>query len=214
MAEARRRSGSFGRLVVAGVASAALLALASAKVWVDHDLRVDGRTVADAPGATTDVGTLPLAGALGLLLLAAWGVLLVTRGRVRRGIGVVAVLVSLGLVACVVAGWTSLPDDVRGSVETQTGPGYDLSLRRTGWYWVAAVTSVLSTAVTAVSVVVMPRWPEMGRRYDAPATAAASARVPSPEDPDADPLAMWKAIEAGADPTDPGSAGPSRGDAT
>ena len=216
--EPSRPRSSFGRLVLLGVVCAGLVALAGAKVWVGHDLRINGRTVADEPGST-DLGTLPLAGALGLLLLAAWGVVLVTRGRMRRGIGVLTVLVSLGLVACVVAGWLSLPGDVRAGFPAGSRSGYDLTLHRTGWFWVAAVTSVLSCVVTVLSVRDMPRWPEMGRRYDAPAAAQVDA-VPAADDPEADNLALWKAIDQGADPTEvsrhdrPDPSGRGRGGAT
>ena len=47
---------------------------------------------------------VPLAGALALVALAAWGVLLVTRGRVRRVMAALAALASLGVLVAVVVG--------------------------------------------------------------------------------------------------------------
>jgi hypothetical protein len=45
------------------------------------------------------------------------------------------------------------------------------------------------------------RWPEMGRRYDAPAArAVAPGGGPAEEQEN---LELWKALDEGRDPTDP-----------
>jgi hypothetical protein len=46
-----------------------------------------------------------------------------------------------------------------------------------------------------VAVRFCPVWPEMGSRYDAPATR--------PQAEDLDDLDLWRAIDQGHDPTDP-----------
>ena len=46
----------------------------------------------------------------------------------------------------------------------------------------------------------MPGWPEMGRRYDAPADATAERAAPLPEEQEN--LDLWKAMDEGRDPTD------------
>ena len=57
-----------------------------------------------------DTGTrYPLASAISLVLLAAWGVLLVTRGRVRRAFAVLATLAAVALVVSVVVAYVTLP---------------------------------------------------------------------------------------------------------
>ena len=76
MADGRRL---FVPAVLAGLAGSGLAALSGGKPWAAPDGRA-GSTLVDHSG-----GHVPLAGALGLVALACWGVLLVTRGRVRRG---------------------------------------------------------------------------------------------------------------------------------
>src|SRR4051794_19544915 len=66
--------------VLVGRGAAALCALSGGKPWAAPDGQ-PGSTLVDDTG-----GHVPLAGALGLVALAAWGVLLVTRRRVRRGV--------------------------------------------------------------------------------------------------------------------------------
>ena len=80
-AMADRESGapsSFGPVVLLGLVSAALAAVASAKPWLGTGSSAGS---SDAAMTALDTGTrYPLASAVSLVLLAAWGVLLVTRG--------------------------------------------------------------------------------------------------------------------------------------
>ena len=66
----------------------------------------------------------------------------------------------------------------------------------TGWWWVALVASVVALAAAAVSVRSCGSWPEMGSRYDAP--------VARPRAEEMDDVDLWRAIDQGRDPTDPG----------
>jgi hypothetical protein len=189
MAESRR---TFGAVVGAGLASATLAAVAGHQPWARGS----------APGglgelsATVEAGKAPAANALSLVVLACWGVLLVTRGVVRRAVAVLAVLASLGLVAVVVAGFSSTPDHVRAAYRDLGVDHPDAGLA--GWYWVAAVATVLTLASTLLAARLVPGWPEMGRRYDAPADA-----VPEPVKPpeEQENLDLWKAMDEGRDPT-------------
>ncbi|MEP6815346.1 MAG: Trp biosynthesis-associated membrane protein [Marmoricola sp.] len=195
--ERRSRKASFGPVVLFGLAAAALMAVAGAKTWVSQD--VSGQFAGAALVGST-VGSMPLAGALSLLLLAAWGVLLVTRGRVRRALAVFGLVVALGLVACVVVGASTLPGDVRDVYAGVTARGGKLEVGYTGWFWAAGVGSVLSVAATLLAVRLVPAWPEMGSRYDAPGAAPVRDAADS-NDPDTTNLDLWKAIDAGEDPT-------------
>ena len=67
----------------------------------------------------------------------------------------------------------------------------------TGWFWTAAVASVVAVVPAALAVRLVPTWPEMGSRYDAPAGAASAA----PETVETD-LDLWHALDEGRDPTD------------
>ncbi len=183
--DARRRS-TFGPIVLGGLAAGALTAVASAKILVAAD--VDGLTGAVA---VLDSGRLPLASAFSLVVLAAWGVLLVTRGRVRRAVILLGTAAAVGVVVVLGFGFATLPDAVAGQLgatgSTDTGTHF------TAWYWLAWVGSLLSVGATLLAVVHAPRWPEMGRRYDAPG----SGPVAEPESN----LDLWRAMDEGRDPT-------------
>jgi uncharacterized membrane protein (TIGR02234 family) len=194
----RTRRGSFGPVVLLGLATAGLAAVASSKPWI-------GGATAGATDATMsagDTGTrYPLASALALVLLAGWGVLLVTRGRVRRTFAVLAALATAGLLVAVVVGHAQLPDQARASTQSVLS-GRTADTGFTGWFWTSAVAAVLAVVPAVLAVRLVGSWPEMGSRYDAPgAQADRQARevAPAPETEQE----LWKALDAGHDPTDP-----------
>ena len=192
MPEPRR---TFAPVLLVGLASATLCAVAGTKPWA----RV---TDSDAPGSAAswsmsfgDVGQMPVAGALSLVVLAAWGVLLVTRGWVRRAVTVLGAAAALGVVAAVVVGYSSAQDDVADSVRQIGATSVDTA--PTGWFWAAAVSSVVSLVATVLAVRYVRHWPAMGSRYDAP-----SLRPAPVVDPDeAADGELWRAIDEGHDPT-------------
>jgi hypothetical protein len=186
MAE-RTRPRGFGVTVLAGLVTAALCAVASAKPW--FGLSGD-RPVTGVPESQTRID-MPLALALALVVLAGWGALLVSRGIVRRACATVAVAAAVGVVACVVTAPFTLPDDLRSGLPVSSAePGVD----PTGWFVAAAIASVLSALVLVVAWRRTPSWPTMGTRYDAPATRSAHV----------DDTDLWKALDEGRDPTSPG----------
>jgi uncharacterized membrane protein (TIGR02234 family) len=193
--EARRRRGrSFGPVVLLGLGSSALAAVASAKPWYGSGTASGGDVALDA----LDQGAkFPLASAASLVLLAAWGVLLVTRGAVRRVFAVLCLVAAAALVATVVAGHATLPDTARDALRaalhpTDQNPGF------TGWFWTAAVASLLAVAASLLAVGLVASWPEMGSRYDAPAVAARAATPGGELDSQRD---IWHALDEGLDPT-------------
>ena len=186
----------FGLVVVLGVATSGATAYLSTRRWAEP--RIDG---ADAAGLSLlrldDLdGQLPLATALGLVVLAAWGVLLVTRGRVRRAVAGLAVLAAAGTLATVVSGWWALPRDFRERAEES---GLDLTVRTdwTAWYPLAVLAAVASLLCAIAALRWCGGWPEMGAKYDAP-----SARTPAKEPEDEQPEDLWRAMDEGRDPTD------------
>jgi uncharacterized membrane protein (TIGR02234 family) len=69
----------------------------------------------------------------------------------------------------------------------------------TAWWYVAVLAALLALGGAVLSVRFVRSWPEMGSRYDAPGGPAA------PVDPaDMEELDLWRAIDQGQDPTDPG----------
>lgn len=191
MSEPRR---SFGPVLLAGLVAGTLSAVAGSHAWVVDAGRLSRS--ADPLGTVAESGEMPLAAALGLVVLACWGVLLVTRRTVRRVVSVLGVLAAAGLTATVVVGWVTLPDVVADTIAEQTGSGDRAALDTTAWFWAAAIGALGSLVTTALAVRWVPRWPEMGTRYDAPGAAGAAT-----EPEDASSLDLWKAMDEGRDPT-------------
>lgn len=180
--------GTFGPVVAVGLGLSALLAVASAKPW--YALTGDGGLPPGMPDTESQADS-PLALSLALVVLAGWGALLVTRGRARRSVAAVALVAGLGVIAAVVAAPFTLPGQVREQVALT-----DLGVGPTAWYVVAAIASVGTVLTLLAAWRLVPTWPEMGSRYDAPGGSA------SAEDVDADdPRALWKALDEGEDPT-------------
>lgn len=180
----------FGPTVVLGVVGTGLGAFAGGKPWAVPDGGA-GSTLIDKSG-----GHVPLAAALGLVGLACWGVLLVTRGHLRRAVAVLGAVVAVGLVATAVVGRASALDSARhATVDLGRVP---TGAHTTAWWYVALIASILALFAAVVAVRYVPAWPEMGSRYDAPTGA------PEPRDPaDMEDLDLWRAIDQGRDPTDP-----------
>ncbi len=185
MPEPRR---TFGPVVLAGLASAGLAAVAGNRDWASSPASTTALVVGDSSAKA------PLAGALALVVLACWGVLLVTRGVVRRAVAVLAALAAWGVLATVVLGYGATADGLRDSLQQ---PDADVS--RTGWWWVCLVSSVIAVAATAAAVRFVPTWPAMGSRYDAPGAA------PPPREETS--LDLWRAMDDGRDPTLPSESG-------
>jgi uncharacterized membrane protein (TIGR02234 family) len=189
---------SFGPVVLLGLGAGTLAAVAGTRSWVDWDAEVVS-AAAPAVGYSIsgDVGEVPLAAALAFVVLACWGVLLVTRGPVRRGVALLASLASLGLLATTAFGWSSAADPLRRAFDDYDVTGHDLS--RSWWYWVAVVGAVVSVVAAALAVRLVPQWPEMGRRYDAPGAAAVAQPDAAAEEQSN--LELWRALDEGHDPT-------------
>ncbi len=199
---------TFGPVVLLGLATAGLAAVASAKPWVGSGRTGGGPGGGDASMTALDAGTrYPLASALSLVLLAAWGVLLVTRGRVRRVFAWVALIAAVALLVSVVVAYFTLPDSAASSYDQMMGrSSQDQGF--TGWFWTTAVCAVLALVPTVLAVRLVPGWPEMGSRYDAP---GARGVTPGPDgDPTGNTAAeqpvreqdLWQALDEGRDPTD------------
>ncbi len=186
MAE-RRDTGRFGVVVLAGLATSGLTAVAAANPWfrASGEHRIIG--LSDA-GNEAD---MPLALACALVALAAWGVVLVTGATTRRVVLAVGILAIVGVLACVARAPWLLPDQIADRLGA-----FDGEIQETGWYVVACVAVVLALATMVAGWRLAPRWPTMSSRYDAPSSGSASA-----PGVDADELTLWKALDEGRDPT-------------
>src|SRR6478735_8592812 len=196
---------TFGPVVALGLVSGALGAWAGSKPWVDGT-GADSSAEASLSVAMTAVGEIassPLATALAFVVLACWGVLLVTRGRFRRAVAALGVLAGLGYAATVVWAPFSLPDHLVAQVRRRTGATLD-DTSLTGWYWLAAVAALLVLASTVLALRLVRTWPEMGSRYDAPTGARggdSTGPAEAPADHPTENIDIWKALDEGRDPT-------------
>lgn len=205
MAEPTARR-TFGPVVLLGLASAGLAATAGTKPWVSGS---SGPIDTDQGAAMTSVLSLdsardaPLAGALALVVLACWGVLLVTRGRFRRVVAVVALVAALGTAVVTVEAARSLPPKLADALTEASGSDV-VSTSFTGWYAAALVAAVFSVLASAAAVRLVGTWPEMGSKYDSPAGERGDDRSPAGGEPGevpAENIDIWKALDEGRDPT-------------
>jgi uncharacterized membrane protein (TIGR02234 family) len=188
-----RRKG-FAPTVVGGLASAGLTAVAANQTWATAEPEQGEfafTTLTEAP-------QVPLVLTLSLVVLAAWGVLLVTRGGVRRVVAWLGALAAVGALVATVAGRWTLADSFERDFADQ---GATALVDYGAWWWVAVVAAALSAAVAVLAAANVGRWPEMGTRYDAPGTAASETPAAAPAEEQTN-LDLWKSIDEGHDPTE------------
>ena len=191
---AEQRS-TFAPAVLVGLVSGALVAVAGNQAWAKAaEGQGIGEQVASVSVAVGEAKA-PLASALALVVLAAWGVLLVSRGRFRRVLSWLVTIVAAGLLAAVVGAVLAAPDAVLDAYEPYGVT--DIDVQRTAWNWLALVGAMLSLGAAAIAVRDVGSWPQMGRRYDAPGAPDAE-----PEPEERSNLDLWKAMDEGRDPTD------------
>jgi uncharacterized membrane protein (TIGR02234 family) len=195
---------TFGPVLLVGLASTGLAAYVGQKPMLrvsTDDLREFG-ALSTAGLGSAEV-SFPLVGALALVALAAWGIVLVTRGRFRQAMAVVAAIAAAGMLATLVVGGFFQDDDAAEDVADQLGLAAladRLPIDPTPSFWVALFAATVSTAAAVATVRLAPGWPEMGSRYDAPAThEPRTSDVPAEERSNLD---LWKSMDEGEDPTD------------
>ena len=157
---------TFGAVVAAGLAAAALAAVAGHQPWAHGSAPVDS---ASCPRPWRPAGCPPPTRSR-LVVLACWGVLLVTRGVVRR---VVSVLARAGRAGAGRRGGGRLRQRARTAVRdayqrARRGRRRRRPLRLVLGSRRRRAADRADHAAAAVRLV--PTWPEMGRRYDAPRT--------------------------------------------
>ena len=198
----RRPARVLGYVVVALVAAAVLLWASSRSTWVSAswDTPLRGRVLAAAPGAATEPVLVPWA----LLSLAAVAGVLATSGWGRRVVGAVTAVAGVWALVQALAGLATPPADALPDAAREGGRLAGVAVGIVGPV-LAALGALLLAGAGVLVVVVAPRLPRLGARYDAPTGAPASrsadevgGRPARRGDPDAE---LWKALDAGEDPT-------------
>ena len=178
--------------VAAGVGIAALTAVAATQDWLAVHVG-SGLVAQDVLAGLREAS--PLGSALSLVVLAAWGTILVTRSRARRAAALLANAAALSLSLAIVIWLAGAADSARAALRLGGVGEPDVGLAP--WVWLALLGALGSVALSLAAYYSAPGWPEMGTRYDAP-----SARQASPEGTDLDaPMEVWRAIDEGRDPT-------------
>jgi uncharacterized membrane protein (TIGR02234 family) len=223
----RRRHG-FAPTVLAGVAAAVLTAVAAGRDWATASGNAAGVAVT---ARATGSSSAPLALSLALVALAAWGVVLVVRGGARRVVAVLGALAAAGVLATAVTQAGRARTDAVAQLVARGGAADHAATGLTGWYVVCVGGAALTLVALAVAVLLSPRWPGMGVRYDAPSARARADATPGTSTPgtstgsdtgrdtggDTGPPTgpgtaaatvpateqdMWRALDAGRDPTE------------
>lgn len=199
-ARARR---TFGPAVLLGLAGSGAAAVGGHRPMLevpDDFLRTAG--LVGLGGADGSVVEFPLAGALALVALACWGVLLVTRGLVRRVVAALAALSAVGIGAVVLVGGFLQDDDAAADLSVRLGLGSaSLPVDRSAWLWITLAGAAVALLAAGVAVRHVRSWPEMGSRYDAPTGGGAPAEPRSLPPEELSNLDLWKSLDEGEDPT-------------
>jgi len=183
------RDRSFGGTLLLGLAGGALAAVAGTREWAQASGDAAGIKVR---GVVDGSETAPLVATLALVALAAWGVVLVVRGRIRRVVAALGILACAGALASVVDAFDDAHADAVTAVVGRGATADPVSASLTGWYYAAGIGATASLLAFGVAIVRVPRWPAMGSKYDAP---AACAETPATDED------MWRALDQGRDPT-------------
>ena len=142
--------------------------------------------------------TTGLSQALAVVTLAGTLLVLVLHAKGRRVLAVLLAAVGLGLA---LVGALRVPprgDAVRSRMrEVSLVDQY--ALAPTGWPWVFAAAGVLVVLGASALLVGAPHWSGSATRFERP-TSGPEGTAP-PADLSEDPAALWKALDAGIDPT-------------
>ncbi|MGN6577306.1 MAG: Trp biosynthesis-associated membrane protein [Nocardioides sp.] len=183
------RDRSFGRTVLAGLGGAALASVSAGRDWaVATGANAGVRVHASVAGSDA----APLVLALALVTLAAWGVVLVLRGRARQVVAVVGLAAAVGSLVALIDAFDAAQDAAVAALLARGGAGDAVVTSLTGWYWASGVGALLTALALVVAVRRARTWPALGSRYDAPGARAAAPA--SDQD-------MWRALDQGHDPT-------------
>jgi uncharacterized membrane protein (TIGR02234 family) len=177
----RSRALAFGCLLIGG----ALALIGSGQPW----WRAAGDGVVLKFSGTQATGGLSQA--LAVVALAGTLLMLALRTRGRRIIGGLLVLVGAGLAVVGGLGLRPSTDAIGSQVHEVTMAD---TLSATVWPWIFLGSGVLITIGAVLTIITAGTWPSRSDRFR-PGSG-------SSEDPDSgDPTELWKAMDAGVDPT-------------
>ena len=179
----RSRALAFGCLIIGG----AMAMFGTSQPW----WRAASEGVVVRFSGTEATGGLSQA--LAIVALAGTLLMLALRTRGRRLIG--ALLLLVGVTIATVGGFRRQPsvDTIRTEVrEVSLADAFQVDA--TVWPWVFAVSGVLVAVGAALTMITARTWPSGSNRFQA---GTSNAEVSTSDDP----AELWKAMDAGVDPT-------------
>lgn len=181
MADPRSGRGAAFALLVLGSLLGLLLAT---QPWWTH------------PGGdiTGNLGTATLTGVLAGAAAAGTGLAALSGRRARTVLGVLLLALGVGMVVVAV---TATVDATEMPAATLGDRAADQELRATGVRWAYLVSGILVSAGAGVLLLRARHWPDRRDRY-------ARVRARASTTAEDDPADVWKAMDAGFDPTEAG----------
>ncbi len=191
----------YGPTLVLGLVGALGVTVGVTKPWVRATAQVPGLPTIDA--SVTGAGLAPLAGALGVVVLAGFGAVIATRGWARRAVGILIMAA-----AAVVLVTAIHPPGATGALEDGlSAKGWSSGAYATttvAWRWISLAGAVISLAAGAAISRYASRWATMGQEYDAPTRSGSSTTgpdTPAVELAELSEADVWREIDQGRDPT-------------
>lgn len=187
----------YAATLLLGLAGAVAVTVAVTRPWIRGTADVPGLPTIEADVSGTTLS--PLAGALGVVLLASFGAVVATRGWVRRALGGLVVVASVIVLVSTVAP-PDAADALEEALSAKGWAGGDYTRDAVGWRWLALVGAVSCLLAGCAVALRGHRWAVMGSRYDAPA-ATSPRPAAGAADQELDDAELWRALDQGHDPT-------------
>jgi uncharacterized membrane protein (TIGR02234 family) len=185
----------YGPALVGGLLGALGATVGASRPWVTATSTVAHLPIIHASASGADLA--PLAGALGVAVLAAFGAVVATRGWARRALGAAIVVASIAIVISAVRPSGASDALTSGlSAKGWSGSGYHTSTEP--WRWLVVLCGVVTAIAGAITARYGDQWAVLGERYDAPGTVPPPVGKPAEELTEND---VWQALDQGRDPT-------------
>ncbi|GAA1732939.1 Trp biosynthesis-associated membrane protein [Aeromicrobium alkaliterrae] len=167
---------------------------AGRRTWVTTTLG-DGQG-AGATILTRGTDVSPLVPGLAVVVVAAALAVLASSGWFRRVVGALVLVASIG---GIIATRTSPDGVVDAAVEESVAFGQGVAVTSVTHQgpWLAAAAFAVAALLSLLVIRYGSAWPAMSSRYDAPTSGRAPVAA------EADGADLWKAMDAGVDPTEP-----------
>jgi uncharacterized membrane protein (TIGR02234 family) len=185
----------YGPVLLAGLLGGLGIAVGATRAWVTATSHAAAGPVIRTSASGADLA--PLAAALGVVMLGAFGAVIATRGWVRRALGVAIVVASaVVLVSALVP--TSATEVLTSGLSAKGWSGGGYRSTTEPWRWLVLLSALVTGLAGAATARYGGEWAVMGERYDAPHADADHARKPADELTENE---VWQAIDQGRDPT-------------